>query len=142
MRNGRRWTSQAVVEDRENPMGMMTDSHHVVRRGTARGMIVGDTLAGDLLATKEFTANGTAVRVMIGRPERYATGRAWRCQVRIERGTSRLEQSQVVAVDESAVVRQALDLVTSRLGVSETEFFEGATLGPGVAAATGQPRRG
>ncbi|BDU03979.1 hypothetical protein [Nocardia cyriacigeorgica] len=116
-------------------MGNTTSSCHLTPAGRGR-MIAPDTAAGDLLATKQFTVDGAAVRVMIGRPEPYATGRGWRCRIRVERGTSRLEQSQVVAPDEMSVVRLALELVTSRLGVSETQFFEGATVGPGAAEAT------
>ncbi|MFE3441948.1 hypothetical protein ACFXNW_02845 [Nocardia sp. NPDC059180] len=116
-------------------MGNTTNSCHLARGSRSGGMIAADTPVDDLLATKEFTVDGTAVRVMIGRPEPYATGRGWRCRIRVERGTSRLEQSQVVAPDESSVVRLALELVTSRLGVSENQFFEGATVGPGATEA-------
>ncbi|WP_228806862.1 DUF6968 family protein [Nocardia cyriacigeorgica] len=116
-------------------MGNTANSCHRARAGRG-GMIAADTSAVDLLATKQFTVDGAAVRVMIGRPEPYATGRGWRCRIRVERGTSRLEQSQVVAPDEMSVVRLALELVTSRLGMSETQFFEGATVGPGAVEAT------
>ncbi|MEV0291935.1 hypothetical protein [Nocardia sp. NPDC050710] len=98
--------------------------------------MVGD----DFWVTKEFDKGGTRIRVEIGRPTRYPAGPGWRCQVRIERGDSRFEQSQVVAPTEQAVARMALDLVTSRLALTEAAFFRGATVCPGSASLRRTPR--
>lgn len=88
------------------------------------------TPADDLLATNEFLRDGVRMSVVIGRPQPYPTGSGWRCRVRVECGTTRLEQSQVVAPTAQEVLRLALELVTTRLGITESEFFEGATMSP------------
>ncbi|WP_040734860.1 hypothetical protein [Nocardia tenerifensis] len=84
----------------------------------------------DLLATNEFLRDGVRVGVVIGRPQPYPGGSGWRCRVRVECGATRLEQSQVVAPTAQEVLRLALELVTTRLGMTEAEFFEGATMSP------------
>lgn len=84
----------------------------------------------DLLATNEFLRDGVRMSVAIGRPQPYPTGSGWRCRVRVEYGTTRLEQSQVVAPTAQEVLRLALELVTTRLNMTESEFFEGATMSP------------
>lgn len=89
--------------------------------------IVGD----DMVAVKEFERDGARVWVGIGRPMPFPQRAGWRCRVRVERGT-RLEQSQVVAPTEGEVLRMALELVTSRLGMSEAQFLDGAALWAGA----------
>ncbi|MFF3228435.1 hypothetical protein ACFYV7_36960 [Nocardia suismassiliense] len=93
-------------------------------------MAVMITPADDLLATNEFLHDGVPVYVAIGRPQPYPDRTGWRCRVRVECGTTRLEQSQVVAPTAPEVLRLALELVTTRLGMTEAEFFEGATMSP------------
>lgn len=85
------------------------------------------------LATKEFRRDGVTVWVGIGHPVQFPQHAGWRCRVRVERGT-RLEQSQVVALSEREVLRMAMDLITSRLGVTESQFLDGAAIdGPASA---------
>ncbi|WP_433664981.1 hypothetical protein ACQPW1_24115 [Nocardia sp. CA-128927] len=88
------------------------------------------TPADDLLATNEFLRDGVRMSVEIGRPQPYPTGSGWRCRVRVECGSTRLEQSQVVAPTAHEVLRVALELVTTRLHMTESEFFESATMSP------------
>jgi len=83
-------------------------------------------LEAGVLASKEFQHDGTRVWVGIGRPVQFAERAGWRCRVRVERGT-RLEQSQVVAPSEREVLRLALELVTIRLGLTESQLLDGAT---------------
>ncbi|MBF6330186.1 hypothetical protein IU452_16820 [Nocardia transvalensis] len=81
------------------------------------------------LAQHEFTLDGVPVSVVIERPEVDLAGIAWRCRVRVLRGAGRVEQSQVVGGSASAVLQQALDLVSTRLGISESELLGGASVG-------------
>ncbi|GAA5049422.1 hypothetical protein [Nocardia callitridis] len=87
-------------------------------------MIMSNAVRDDVLATKEYVEDGVPVWVVIGRPEPHPTGAGWRCGVRVERGDVRFEQSQVVAPSEKEVLRLALELVTTRLGMTETQFFD------------------
>ncbi|WP_455132544.1 hypothetical protein [Microbacterium aurum] len=82
-------------------------------------------LREDQIAVKEFQREGTHVSVTIGRPAQFPERAGWRCRVRVERET-RLEQSQVVAPTEAEVLRMAMELVTSRLGLTGAEFLDGA----------------
>ncbi len=81
------------------------------------------------LARHEFTMDGVPVTVVIERPEVDLAGIAWRCRVRVLRGSGRTEQSQVVGASASAVLQQALDLVATRLGISEADLLGGASVG-------------
>ncbi|MCM6773358.1 hypothetical protein NDR87_07730 [Nocardia sp. CDC159] len=81
------------------------------------------------LARHEFEQDGVPVSVVIERPEVDLAGIAWRCRVKVLRGPGRLEQSQVVGASASAVLRQALELCSSRLGISEAELLGGASVG-------------
>ncbi|MFI5781575.1 hypothetical protein [Nocardia sp. NPDC051570] len=81
------------------------------------------------LASHEFTMDGVPVTVVIDRPEVDLAGIAWRCRVRVLRGPGRIEQSQVVGASSRAVLQQALDLVSSRLGISEADLLGDATVG-------------
>ncbi|AFU01896.1 hypothetical protein NBRGN_034_00210 [Nocardia brasiliensis NBRC 14402] len=94
------------------------------------GMTMMITPQDDLLATNEFLRDGVRFGVTIGRPQPYPAGAGWRCRVRVECGTSRLEQSQVVAPTAHEVLELALELVTNRLAITQAEFFEGATVAP------------
>ncbi|NKY86294.1 hypothetical protein HGA07_11735 [Nocardia veterana] len=76
-----------------------------------------------------FEVDGVPVTLVIERPEVDRAGIAWRCRLRVVRGNGRLEQSQVVGASASAVLQQALDLASSRLGVSEAELLGGADVG-------------
>ena len=94
----------------------------------SRSRAILDHGAGPLVR-HEFVRNGIAVSVVIGRPEPERSGTSWRCRVRVEFGTGRLEQSQVVGTSTGRVLRQALELVTTRLGVTADELLGGATVG-------------
>lgn len=81
------------------------------------------------LAQHESVVNGIPVSVLIERPEVDRAGRAWRCRVRVVRGTGRIEHSQVVGTSAHEVLEQALDLAATRLGISESELLSGASMG-------------
>ncbi|MFF0490704.1 hypothetical protein ACFYTQ_16930 [Nocardia sp. NPDC004068] len=83
------------------------------------------------LASYEFERDGVPVSVVIERPQVDVAGIAWRCRIRVLRGLARTEQSQVVGGSSQSVLQQALDLVTSRLGISEAELLAGANVGLG-----------
>ncbi|WP_051027142.1 hypothetical protein [Nocardia higoensis] len=85
------------------------------------------------LATKQFQDQGDTVWVGIGHPVQFPQRAGWRCRVRVERGT-RLEQSQVVASSEGEVLRMALELVTTRLGLTESQFLDGAAIDAATSA--------
>src|SRR5690606_31049719 len=76
------------------------------------------------LAAKQFQDRGDTGWVGIGHPVPFPQRAGWRCRVRVERG-SRLDQSQVVASSEREVLRMALELVTTRLGLTESQFLDG-----------------
>lgn len=81
------------------------------------------------LAEHVLEIDGAPVTIVIERPEVDRAGIAWRCRLRVVRGNGRLEQSQVVGGSASAVLQQALDLASERLGISEAELLGGADVG-------------
>ncbi|HLS75699.1 MAG TPA: hypothetical protein VK083_02765 [Nocardia sp.] len=85
------------------------------------------------LAAKQFENRGDTVWVGIGRPVPFPRRAGWCCRVRVERDT-RLEQSQVVAASKREVLRLALELVTGRLGVTESQFLDGAAVDADASA--------
>lgn len=81
------------------------------------------------LAEHVLVVDGAPVTIVIERPEVDRAGIAWRCRLRVLRGHGRREYSQVVGVSARAVLQQALDLATDRLGVTEAELLGGADVG-------------
>ncbi len=86
-----------------------------------------------VLVTYSTVVGEAAVAVVIERPEVDREGVAWRCRVRLNRGTRR-EQFQIVGLSSESVLRQAVDLVAERLGISECELLGEATLGASAVA--------
>ena len=91
-------------------------------------------LVATALATYDTVVDGIAVSVVIERPEADRTGAAWRCRIRVTRGTGRREQSQVVGTSAEAVLREAIALAATRLGIATSDLLGEASVGIGAEA--------
>ena len=96
-----------------------------------RSNVAGRAVDGQVtpLAEHVLEIDGAPVTIVIERPEVDRAGIAWRCRLRVVRGNGRLEQSQVVGGSAGAVLQQALDLASQRLGISAAELLGGADVG-------------
>ncbi|MBU3064039.1 hypothetical protein KO481_21220 [Nocardia sp. NEAU-G5] len=98
-------------------------------------------LVAAALATYETVVDGIPVSVAIERPEADRAGEAWRCRIRVIRGTGRREQSQVVGVSAEAVLREAIELAATRLGVAGADLLGEASVGIAAPARAARPVR-
>lgn len=87
------------------------------------------------LVTHDAIVDGHAVSVVIERPEIDRGGGTWRCRIRVVRGDTRLERSQVVGISSQEVLGQAIDLAANRLGISRSDLLAGASVGSPVRTA-------
>ena len=87
------------------------------------------------LVTHETIIDGLTVSVVIERPEIDHGGGIWRCRIRVARGDTRREQSQVVGISSQEVLGQAIDLAAARLGISRSDLLAGASVGAPIRTA-------
>jgi|GEM_PF-7037435 len=136
-------------------VGLERRAAAVTSEGRPEPMIrsAGDRLGGGMrrpallvataLATYETVVDGIEVSVMIERPEVDRAGIAWRCRIRVDRATGRREQSQVVGTSAEAVLRQAIELAATRLGIGAADLLGEASVGIAAepSARTARPIR-
>lgn len=97
-------------------------------------------LVATALATYETVTDGAEVSVAIERPEVDSAGVAWRCRIRVTRGIARREQSQVVGTSAEAVLRQAIELAATRLGIPAADLLGEARVGIAAETPARSPR--
>jgi hypothetical protein len=108
--------------------------------GVHRSEAAAARLVAAALATYETAVEGIPVAVAIERPEADRAGEAWRCRIRVIRGTGRRELSQVVGVSAEAVLREAIELAATRLGIAGADLLGEASVGIAAAAPSNTAR--